>query len=304
MSLKAILGQEKALSRLRSWLESGRIPHALLFHGPRGVGKAAAALAFAQALNGEETAQGVCADIHRIDSAYQAGLLGEPEEKQSSIKVGTVRHVIRDLEMRSMAGRFKAAILEDAHRLVPAAANAMLKSLEEPPPRTIWILTTHRPGDLLATIRSRCTRVPFAPLSTEILLQVASANGIQKFAAAPAVDLAEGSFERLKSLLENPQPDPESWLSDPLGPVRLSEKLPRELYRSRPQVEEHLHRMAWHLRRTRGTPGYASAPVRTVLREFGELRKALRSNADPRLVLQLAALRLQQLESLVPRTAV
>lgn len=300
MSLQAILGQEKALGRLRSWLKSGRVPHALLFHGPRGVGKAAAALAFAQALNDEQAAQGVCADIHRIDSAYQAGLLGEPEEKQRSIKVDTIRHVIRDLEMRSLMGGFKTAILEEAHLLVPAAANAMLKSLEEPPPRTLWILTTHRPSGLLATIRSRCQRVPFAPLSTQSLLRVASGNGIQESAAAPAADLAEGSFERLKSLLENPQPDPASWLSDPLGPIRLSEKLPRELYRSRPQVEGHLHRMAWHLRRTRGTPGYASAPVRTVLREFADLRKALRSNADPRLVLMLAGLRLQQLEKAVP----
>ncbi len=117
MSLKAILGQEKALGRLRSWLKSGRIPHALLFSGPRGVGKAAAALAFARALNCEKGGtdacgacaacrRGVAADIHRVNAAYQAGLSGEPEEKQRSIKVDTVRHVIRDLEMRSMTGGF------------------------------------------------------------------------------------------------------------------------------------------------------------------------------------------------------
>ena len=163
MSLKSIVGQERALDHLRSYLTSRRIPPALLFSGTLGVGKAAAALQFAKALNCEQGKDDCCdacpscggadkaidPDLHRVDPAYQAGLLNEDEAKQQSIKVDTVRHLIRNLEMRSTLGRWKTSIIEEAHKLVPAAANAMLKALEEPPPRTLWILVTHRPWQLL-----------------------------------------------------------------------------------------------------------------------------------------------------------
>ncbi|MFH1725886.1 MAG: DNA polymerase III subunit delta' [Elusimicrobiota bacterium] len=315
MSLSAIAGQERPLRRLKSLLASRRLPPALLFQGPRGVGKAATALQLAKALNCSkrktdccDTGAGACRgcqaaekgidpDIHRVDAAYQAALLEEDAAKQRSIRIDTVRHLIADLEMRSLEGRWKAAILDDAHTLVPAAANAMLKALEEPPLRTLWILVTHRPGELLSTIRSRCQQIPFGPLPVERVAELLAARGVAADEAQAAARLAEGSLGRAIELIEDPQPEPAAWLSDPLAPFKLADELPRGLALARPVVEERLRRMAWHVRSSRGPEGFASSAVRAVLRELSELRRALRSNADPRLVLELAALQLQRLKA-------
>lgn len=315
MSLEDVLGQDKALTRLRSYLASGKLPPAFLFSGPAGVGKTLAAVQFAKALNcGEEKEdccdecrscesadRGIDPDFHWVNAKYQATLLDEEEAKQRSIKIETVRHLIRDLEMRSMEGRWKVAVLENAQTLVSAAANAMLKTLEEPPPRTLWILVTHRPWELLMTIRSRCQRVPFMPLPEALIVKLVEKNGFSKSEAAAAAPLAEGSVGRALKLLETPLPSPSEWLHDPMAPIRMSEKLPKELFRQRPLVAEHLLRMAWHVRESRGTEGFSVPAVRKMLRELAELRRSLDSMADPRLVLELAAIRLQQLEAAVPR---
>lgn len=317
MKLSELIGQERALKRLKPLLSTRKLPPALLFAGPRGVGKCAAALAFAAALNCDRKKADACGDcpscalaargsdpdLRRVNAAYQAALREEEEAKQRQLRVETIRHLIADLELRSLEGRWKIAVIEDAHTLVPAAANAMLKTLEEPPPRTLWILVTHRPAELLPTIRSRCQRVAFAPLAEAAILGVLKARGVAAPEAAAAAALAEGSCARALELLAEPQPEPDSWLSDPVGPFRLADKLPKELFKARPAAEEQLHRMAWHLRRRRGTRAYASAAVRSVLRELGEYRAALASNADPRLVLSLAALRIQQLEAAHPAGA-
>ena len=313
MPLSDIRGQARALKGLSTLLSTRRLPPALLFIGPSGVGKSSAALEFAKALNCAEDALdacGLCAscasadkgtdpDLVRVDAAYQAGLLGEEEAKQRSIRVDTVRHLISGLELRSLDGRWKTAIVEDAHLLVTAAANAMLKALEEPPARTLWILVTHRPELLLDTIRSRCQVVRFSPLSPGLLASLLAERGVPGKEAHGLARTSEGSLGRALALraaaeAEGRIPDPAEWLTDPLAPIRLAEGLPKELHLSRPAVEEHLRRMAWHLRSTHGTDGYASASVRALLREFAGLRKALQSNADPRLVLQLAALGLER----------
>jgi DNA polymerase III delta' subunit len=316
VKLANILGQERAIKRLKPMLTTRQAPTSLLFKGPRGVGKGTAALLFAKALNCTQakldpcnrcesclsTDKGVDADIHFVDAAYQAALRGEEEGKQRVLRVDTVRHVARSLEMRSLLGRWKVAILDNAHTLVPEAANAILKALEEPPPKTLWILTTHRPFDLLATVRSRCQAVTFSPLSEDKIIDVLEQLAINKNDAKAAAPLAEGSVRRALELIEDPQSDPDEWIHDPLGPMRLAEALPRELHKSRPAALEQLHRMGWYIRRERGTNGYALAPVRTVMRELSDLRRALRSNADPRLVLTVAGLRLQQLKSAITPT--
>lgn len=305
MKFSEILGQDRAVGRLKELAASQRVPPALLFQGPRGVGKASAAGALYAALNCTKrktdacgncpscttAAGGVDADFHRIDAAYQAGLRAEDKAKQRSIRIDTIRHAIETVGMRSFQGRWKAAVVEDAHLLEISAANAMLKALEEPPPKTVWILTTHRPGDLPATIRSRCRTVSFGPLSAQVL------GGILGEGAANAISLAEGSLARARELLDDASEDPGAWISDPMGPFRLVDALPRELHLARPAAEKQLHRIAWFIREKRGVDGYRSAPVRSVLRELDELRKSLKANADPKLIVELAALRLQQLHA-------
>jgi len=335
VSLRDIVGQDRALRVLRSLLAGRAVPPALLFTGPEGVGKALTALQFAKALNccgpgaaalegrassspgeGQKSPndgckagvpgvcpaclavdKGISPDIHRVNAAYQASLLEEEESKQRSIRIDTVRHIIRDLEMRSLEDRWKVAVLEDAHQLVPAAANAMLKALEEPPPGTLWILATHRPEELLATVRSRCQTVRFAPLPRELVLSRLKELGVEAREAEAAASSSEGSLGLALRLARAPAADPSSWLPDPMGPFRLADGLPRELHKSRPLVAEELRRMAWHLRESRGSAGYAVPRVRAALRDLARLRRALDSNADPRVVVELAALAVQALET-------
>ena len=292
MSLADVQGQDRALGVLRRLLATRKIPPGLLFQGPEGVGKRTAAFAFAKALNCLNGGDGCpnpapgspipCAscssadrrmdpDLELVDGAYQGALREEDAAKQKALRIDTVRHVVRKLETRSMEGRWKAAVIDDAHRLTEDGANAMLKALEEPPARTVWVLVTHRPSELLPTVRSRCQPLAFA----------ARPGG-------PAVP-EDGV-------------DPGLWHSDPMAPFTLAESLPRELHLSRPRADALIARAAVWLRRDRGTAGFASAPVRFVLRDLESLRGALRRNADPRLVVELAVLRVQELAA-VERSA-
>lgn len=290
MNLAALPGQPRAVKLLRRLLKTRALPPALLFTGPQGAGKAAAAWAFAKALNCTAHDDDCCAlsdpcpscsaaergldpDLQRIDAAFQGALREEDAAKQKSLRIDTLRHVLRVFEMRSLEGRWKTAVLLDAHTLVEEAANAMLKGLEEPPPRAAWILVTHRPAELLATVRSRCQPVRFAAVAQ---------------ALAP-FDEAAGS--------------PADWVKDPMAPFTLAEGLPRELHLARPRAEALLDLAGGWLRAERGRQVYASGPARFVLRDLEALRSALRRNADPRLVVELAAIRLQELDGVerIPR---
>ncbi len=299
MSFGEILGQERALKRLRLALESGRIPPALLFHGPEGIGKTKTALEFAKALNcvGQDrpcdqcasclsAAKGIDPDLKRVNAAYQAGLREEEAQKQRFIRVETVRHLIKDLEMKSLGGRWKVAVLEDAERLVVEAANALLKALEEPPPRTLWILVTSAKDKMLPTVLSRCHRVTFSSLGRAALLGALESNGIPREEALSLAASAEGSAGAALALRNSPWPPPRSWMADPLAPFKLSEELPKELHLARPLAEQFLREAASSLREGAGH--------RRSLSRLSELRSALRSNASPGLVVQLAALELQK----------
>jgi len=197
--------------------------------------------------------------------------------------------------MRSFQGGWKVAVVEDAHLMMAEAANAMLKGLEEPPTRTLWVLVTHQPDRLLPTIRSRCQAVDFGPLPRTVLEDLLAARGVGAEEAAALLPRAEGSLGRALALREQAGADPADWLSDPLAPFRLAEELPRELHLSRPAAEAGIARMAWHLRLSRGEAVYADAEARGVLRGLAALRRAVQANADPRLCLELAAFRLQAL---------
>jgi DNA polymerase-3 subunit delta' len=313
VNLAGLLGQDRAVRVLKRLLAKGTPPPALLFHGPSGVGKAAAAYAFAKALNCGRRGQDACPeaeacpscsaadrgldpDLQRVDAAYQAAVIDGEAGKQHSIRVATVRHLLRRLEMRSLEGRWKAAILVDAHTLETEAANAILKTLEEPPPRTVWVLVTHRPAELLPTVRSRCQAVPFAALAAGAVERVLLGRGVIPAEAARAAALSQGSVDRALEALDSALADPAEWVRDPLAPFQLADSLPRELHLARPRAEAHLDRVTAHLR-ARGAAAYASGSVRFVLRDLEALRRALRRFADPRLVTQLAALRLQELDA-------
>lgn len=156
---------EGARSRLATAVAGERLPHALLLHGPEGVGKERFATVLAAALlcgrRGPSLLPcGDCADCALSHAASHPDLhwLRIPEDKKT-IGVDAVRAACEQLGMTSMRSGYRVAIASPAHSMTINAQNALLKTLEEPASRTLLVLVTSRPSRLLATLRSRCQRV-------------------------------------------------------------------------------------------------------------------------------------------------
>ncbi len=176
MSFDQIEGQEGAITILRNAMRSGRLAHAYLFFGPEGVGKRLTALTLAKAMNCQSPpAEGEscekCASCNKINSSNHADvILMEPQGEV--IKIDQIRELQRRLHYRPLEGGKRVCILESADGLNDAAANALLKTLEEPPDETHLFLLTSRPHQLLPTILSRCQWVKFKPLSIGNIVQI------------------------------------------------------------------------------------------------------------------------------------
>jgi DNA polymerase III subunit delta' len=166
---------EPARLRMQAAASAGRLPHAILVHGPGGVGKerfaAALAATFLCTGRGERfEACGHCAEcaLCRAGSHPDLHWLRPPEDKKS-IGVDQVREACEQLSMTSMRRGFRIAIVQPAQSMTANAQNALLKTLEEPAPRTLLMLVTSRPSVLRATLRSRCQRLeigcPPAPVA-------------------------------------------------------------------------------------------------------------------------------------------
>lgn len=181
MSFSKLIGHDRPLSILKGLIATGRLPTTYLFSGQKGIGKHTAAVEFAKALNCEHReghdACDRCRACMRIEALRHPDLrLVSPEE--GIIKVEQVRELEEFLSLKPLEGLKKTVIVDDADRMNVFAANAFLKMLEEPPPDSIIILVTARSEMLLDTIRSRCLRIRFLPLSLEALREVARGRGI------------------------------------------------------------------------------------------------------------------------------
>ncbi len=156
---------EAARSRLRSAWQQQRLPHGLLIYGPAGVGKQALAHWVARAVlcdrNADELrACGECKSCQLFRAGTHPDLsLVQPEEGKQQISVDSVRELSASLAMTSFRQGYKVAIVEPAQQLTIAAANSLLKTLEEPAPRTMLILVATRLSGLLPTLRSRCQQL-------------------------------------------------------------------------------------------------------------------------------------------------
>jgi DNA polymerase-3 subunit delta' len=156
--------QETLWDSLNSNIENGRLPHAILINGPSGIGKMRLAKALAQHLlcQTEMTkyACGSCKGCQLLAAGSHDDLsMLEPEEPGKPIKIDAVRALIESLGKTAHQGGWKVAIFSPAEAMNNNAANALLKSLEEPQPKTLLILVSHRPSLLSATIRSRCQQI-------------------------------------------------------------------------------------------------------------------------------------------------
>lgn len=169
MSFASLKGQCSAIGYLKASLESGKISHAYIFSGPDGVGKRLAALNFAKALNCDNVKSGEscdqCPSCVKIDSSNHPDVsVLSPKEEGSAIKIGDVRVVIKDAYLKPFESKKKIYIIEAAQELKHEAANALLKTLEEPPADSIIILLAENTKALLHTIVSRSQIVKFFPL--------------------------------------------------------------------------------------------------------------------------------------------
>jgi DNA polymerase-3 subunit delta' len=170
MPFSDIIGHERPIAILQTALRQDRIAHAYLFHGDEGIGKHLVALRFAQALNcesGDESdACGACRSCLQIEARTHPDFLAitpDPELAHPQIKIEQIRELEQQIVYQPLVGRKKVFLIDEADRMTLGAANALLKTLEEPPDHSILLLVSGRPSALPATVRSRCQALRFAP---------------------------------------------------------------------------------------------------------------------------------------------
>src|SRR5271156_6919046 len=206
-----MVGQEHVLRALANALDSGRGHHAFLFTGTRGVGKTTVARILAKSLNCETAGVssnpcGVCAACREIDEGRFVDLI--EVDAASRTKVDDTRELLDNVQYAPTHGRYKVYLIDEVHMLSTHSFNALLKTLEEPPPRVKFLLATTDPQKLPATVLSRCLqfnlkRLP-AALIGERLKFIAAAENVQFEPAAVALlaRAAEGSMRDALSLLD------------------------------------------------------------------------------------------------------
>jgi DNA polymerase-3 subunit delta' len=170
MPFRDVIGHERPKMILRAAIEHDRVAHAYLFHGEEQIGKRLVAIAFAQALScespsrSEPDACGTCRACRQVESrSYPDFFVIEPDREQANpqIKIEQVRELEDQIVYRPLVSSRKICLIDEADRMTPAAANALLKTLEEPPGHSLFLLVTSRPFALPATIRSRCHGIQF-----------------------------------------------------------------------------------------------------------------------------------------------
>lgn len=215
----SILGQEKPVQLLTTLLRNATIPHALLFTGIEGIGKQSAAMVFAMACNclnpdpkhtfegrqDQHTAQyrpattnpcGSCKSCRKIQSGNHPDVI-TLKPSGPFIRIGQIRDLCYTLTLKPYEAKFRVVVIKDSQAMNPAASNAFLKVLEEPPERTILILTAGHTSDLLPTIVSRCQHIRFNPISSQILVEMlVQRQGLPPNEAVILATLSNGSFAR------------------------------------------------------------------------------------------------------------
>ncbi len=207
MRLGAVRGHAAVRRLLARAVARDRLPPSLVLSGPDGVGKRQVAVGLAELLNCEAVRDagaadapvscGECPPCRRIARGVHADVLAVAPGDTGTIKVDAVRGVVEQAAYRPFEGRRRVVIFDDADRLVAEAQNALLKTLEEPPPASVFLLVTHRPHLLLPTVRSRCPELRFGSLATgEVVDVLVGECGVAPSSAPAAAATADGSVAR------------------------------------------------------------------------------------------------------------
>jgi DNA polymerase-3 subunit delta' len=196
-----LVGQEPVVEQLQTAV-TGAMTHAWLFTGPPGSGRSTAARAFAAALQCREKERGCghCADCHQVLQGTHADVeFVRPQGLSYSVR--ETRELVLRAASAPSGGRWQIVLFEDADRVTEAAANALLKAIEEPPPRTAWLLCAPSPDDLLVTIRSRCRLVTLrTPPAAAVADVLSRRDGIDHDVALEAARAAQGHIGRARRL--------------------------------------------------------------------------------------------------------
>jgi DNA polymerase-3 subunit gamma/tau len=205
-----VIGQEHVTTTLRNAIKSQRVAHAYLFTGPRGVGKTTVARVLAKSLNCAEgptvkpcgkcpacgeISQGTSMDVIEIDGASNRG-------------IDEIRNLRESVRYAPVGGKKKVYIIDEVHMLTQEAFNALLKTLEEPPPHVVFVFATTQPLKVLPTIVSRCQRFDFRRIAAgkiiERLKQICETEGFkcEENGLALMAQRAEGSMRDAQSMLE------------------------------------------------------------------------------------------------------
>jgi DNA polymerase-3 subunit delta' len=205
MPFPQITGHRPVLELLARATARATLPPSLVFAGPEGVGKHLTAIALAQALNCGRpepyesgiTACGRCSACTRIARGVHADVFPVEPGDSGSIKIDQVREAIDRAAYRPFEGRRRVVIVDGADALIGDAQNALLKTLEEPPASSVFVLLTSRPDLLLPTVRSRCHRLRFGPLpEADVAAVLMRDHGFAAAAAHAAAATSEGSVGR------------------------------------------------------------------------------------------------------------
>jgi DNA polymerase-3 subunit delta' len=206
MSLSSVAGHRSLLYLVSRAVARDTLPQSLLFTGPDGVGKRLVAVAVAQTFNclspapsGTLTidACGLCSACGRVARGTHTDVVTVEPGESGVIMVEQVRQVIDQVAYRPFEGRRRVVIVDDADRLSPQAQNAFLKTLEEPPDSSQFVLVTARPDTLLDTVRSRCPQLRFGQIAeSDIVATLITARGYTENEARPAAAMAGGSFSK------------------------------------------------------------------------------------------------------------
>ncbi|MGH7412325.1 MAG: DNA polymerase III subunit delta' [Candidatus Methylomirabilis sp.] len=198
-----LIDQTRAIRLLQQGLKSGRTAHAYLFTGPEGIGKRAAALALAQALNCQqgdavEDGCGVCLSCRKIARGLHPDVQ-VIEPAGPTLKIEQVRALGADAALGPYEGKRKVFVVDGAEKMTEQAANALLKTLEEPPGRAVLVLLSTTPSALPLTIVSRCQVVIFSAISPERLRAYLVDKGVDQTRARLIAAFSGGSIGRALS---------------------------------------------------------------------------------------------------------
>jgi DNA polymerase-3 subunit delta' len=232
MPFRDVLGHRRVVRLLARSIHRDLLPPSLIFAGPDGVGKRLTAVAVAQAVNCaapivQETgatspgleadesdrsgtaeliefdACGTCATCTRIARGVHGDVLIVEPGDSDSIKTEQVREIIDRAAYRPFEGRRRVVIVDHADALVTSAQNALLKTLEEPPSASMFVLVTSRPDTLLATVRSRCPRLSFRPLSSQDIAAALMKRRHNETQARAIAATADGSLGRALDMTDS-----------------------------------------------------------------------------------------------------